>query len=175
MVPHTWKQRRRGTETTITTCQDLETDVESADVEMKRSSSFNLPEINGSGSVGGSSTELDRVVLSKSDAELDTKSSCKLERRVRWHRSLSVEPGALPTYACLRGRGNLRSSTTSVVSGSVEQFLSTKSGMNALWKFLKGKAGEKNLLFWLDAERIKYYSNDIDRQRCVLLRCLHAK
>lgn len=43
--------------------------------------------------------------------------------------------------------------------------LASKSGMNALWKFLRGKAGEKNWLFWLDAERVKYHSDSPDQQR----------
>ena len=38
----------------------------------------------------------------------------------------------------------------------VEVF-SSKSGMSAFWKFLKGTAGERNWLFWLDAERVKYF------------------
>lgn len=41
----------------------------------------------------------------------------------------------------------------------------TKSGMNALWKFLKGTMGERNWLFWLDAEHVKYHTKPIDQQR----------
>ena len=37
--------------------------------------------------------------------------------------------------------------------------------MGLFWRFLRGKAGEKNWLFWLDAERIKYYSLPTDQQR----------
>ena len=144
-----WKSPRGIQEATY---HDLEGSVDdqsqrSSDAKMK------LPEINEL----GVSKSL-QVVLSKSDAELDTKPG----RRVRWHRSLSVEPGALPTYLSF----SQKSSNTSVPSsGTMENFLSTKSGMNAFWKFLQGKAGEKNLLFWLDAERIKYYSDDTDQQR----------
>lgn len=148
-----------------TTHHDLETNAESqqsADAKMKLSDSFNLPEINASRSVSTSvsSTELEvprspRVIFSKSDAELQTKSTHKFERKVRWHRSLSVQPEALLPVSVLSGMGK------------AEQFLSTKSGMNALWKFLKGKAGERNLLFWLDAERIKYYNDEAEQQRCV--------
>lgn len=161
-----WKTQ--GKETSIVTYHDLEGSAEgqrSSDTKMKQDS-FNLPEINKANR-SWSSAELDvskslKIVSSKSDAELDTKPSDKLERRVRWHRSLSVEPGALPTY--LSSFTQKFSDTTSV---QTENFLSTKSGMNALWKFLQGKAGEKNLLFWLDAERIKYYNNTADQQRYI--------
>ena len=44
-------------------------------------------------------------------------------------------------------------------------YLGTKSGMNALWKFLKGTMGERNWLFWLDAEHVKYSSKHVDQQR----------
>lgn len=169
-APHTRKQGRRFTEIS-TAYGDLETNADT------QGSSFNLPNINDSRSASKSSVssiELDllkspRVVLSKSDALLEAKSSRRLERKVRWHRSLSVNPDALPNYplGSQASSSFYRSSTTSLLSvgGRTEQYLSTKSGMNALWKFLKGKAGEKNLLFWLDAERIKYYNNDADRQR----------
>lgn len=171
-APHAWKQGRRCTDTS-TTYQDLETN---GGIDSK-SSAFNLPDISTSRSVSRStsSTEVElprspRVMLSKSNAELEAKPSRKLERKVRWHRSLSVEPDALPTYTLGRQASSsyYRSSTASLLSdggGRPEQYLNTKSGMNALWKFLKGKAGEKNLLFWLDAERIKYYNSDADRQR----------
>lgn len=55
-----------------------------------------------------------------------------------------------------------------VTNGLLEKdakFIGTKSGMHALWKFLQGKAGEKNWLFWLDAERVKYHSSPLDQQR----------
>ena len=45
------------------------------------------------------------------------------------------------------------------------RYLGTKSGMSALWRFLRGKAGERNWLFWLDAERAKYFSKPIEQQR----------
>ena len=48
-------------------------------------------------------------------------------------------------------------------------FLGTKSGMNALWKFLKGTMGERNWLFWLDAEHVKYYTRHIDQQRYTVM------
>ena len=45
------------------------------------------------------------------------------------------------------------------------KLIDSKSGMSALWKFLRGKAGEKNWLFWLDAERVTYHTNPLDQQR----------
>lgn len=51
----------------------------------------------------------------------------------------------------------------------VSEVLGTKSGMSAFWKFLRGKAGERNWLFWLDAERVKYYQKPIDQQRSVFI------
>ena len=51
----------------------------------------------------------------------------------------------------------------------ISKVLGTKSGMNAFWKFLRGKAGERNWLFWLDAERVKYYQKPINQQRSVCL------
>jgi hypothetical protein len=175
-VPIARKSKKCTIETSVI-YQDLEAIEEnqsqwSAENKMKKQSSpLNLPEISGSGlSRSGSSVEFEAprspgVVLSKSDAELDVKSSSnRLERRVKWHRSLSVEPGSLPTYAStLKSKSN----STSELNGKPGPLLGTKSGMNALWKFLKGKVGEKNLLFWLDAERIKYYTDDTDRQRFV--------
>jgi hypothetical protein len=44
-------------------------------------------------------------------------------------------------------------------------FIGTKSGMSALWKFLWGTMGERNWLFWVDAERVKYYTKPVNRQR----------
>ena len=49
------------------------------------------------------------------------------------------------------------------------KLIGSKSGMSSFWKFLRGKAGEKNWLFWLDAERVSYHSNPLDQQRFVLL------
>ena len=64
-----------------------------------------------------------------------------------------------------------RSGGRSTVKGSMRmttedfEFIGTKSGMSALWKFLRGTMGERNWLFWLDAERVKYYTKPIDQQR----------
>lgn len=180
---HTFKQRRRYTDASryveaSTANGDLETNVDTQGVIDPKSSSVILPDINASRSSSMSSVELDlirspRVVVSKSDAELEAKSSRRLERKVRWHRSLSVTPDPTPSYPLESQASSsyYRSSSASLLSGEGrnDQYLSTKSGMNALWKFLKGKAGEKNLLCWLDAERIKYYSSDAEGQRLVLL------
>ena len=45
------------------------------------------------------------------------------------------------------------------------KLIGSKSGMNALWRFLRGKAGEKNWLFWLDAERLKCCTKPDDEKR----------
>ena len=65
---------------------------------------------------------------------------------------------------------NDRPSSNSFPKMSAENMaavVGTKSGMNALWKFLKGTMGERNWLFWLDAEHIKYHTKPIDQQRYV--------
>lgn len=127
------------------------------------------------------------VAPSKSHIELEqtkpatitTSGTKRPNRRVKWHRSLSVDPVLTPPTTTTGGphpagggdEGSMtRSSSTPSVaerlmSNRAMQFLSSKSGMSTLWRFLKGKAGEKNLLFWLDAERIKYYSSQEERHR----------
>lgn len=167
VAPQAQRLHRQFTETSTTYRTVLGSEV---GISTKRRA-FNLPDISTRGGGIGRSPEPElprspRVLVSKSDAELEAKPSRKLERKVRWHRSLSVEPDDMPTYTLATQASSLyyRSSTTSLISSERAE-LSTKSGMHALWKFLKGKAGEKNLLFWLDAERIKYYKNDTDRQR----------
>lgn len=120
---------------------------------------------------------------SKSDAQFYPHSRERSGQRVRWHRSLSVGPEILTrSVGSPQRRRQLcaSSSSDSMLSESADtalecsvyrgmnvedaHYLSTKSGMTALWKFLKGKAGEKNWLFWLDAERVKYYKG-INQQR----------
>lgn len=138
------------------------------------SNTFNLPEISFNNSVNADISSVDDaiesartevVTHSKSDAEIESsRSARKLSRRVNWKRSMSVSPELLTspeganwnTMAALGGK---------MMRVKDLQFLSTKSGMSALWKFLKGKAGERNLLFWLDAERIKHFNKESDRQR----------
>lgn len=133
-------------------------------------------------SSGGSDTLLDvatsdlnstkplAVAASKSYMEMES-GPRKQERRVKWHRSLSMDPGDLSLSGHTRERriSFARSSFSTVadklMSAKAMHFLSSKCGMSSLWKFLKGTAGERNWLFWLDAERIKYYSKDMDQQR----------
>ena len=123
------------------------------------------------------------LTSSKSDAQLDSQPCGRGRRRVQWCRRLSAGPEIM-TLSCgspqQRNQLDISRSSDSVLcesairafTGSVStgmcmedvNFLSTKSGMSKLWKFLKGKAGEKNWLFWLDAERVKYYTG-IDQQR----------
>lgn len=132
-------------------------------MEPKLDNAHNLPEICvNTADPESTKQKLEpvRVTASKSDTEMEAGPSHKLDRRVRWHASVSVDLEALG----LCGAGdNVSASSSSKFKGL--EFLSTKCGMNALWKFLKGKAGEKNLLFWLDAERIKYYAKDIEQLR----------
>ena len=121
-------------------------------------------------------SRLPGIMGSKSDAELET--NLPYRRKVTWHESLFTTPEVtgVPrsrprsnSYFC-EGRDSLRhvpSVSTPAFSKVTwkDHILSTKSGMNSLWKFLKGKAGEKNLLFWLDAERIRYCNSEAEQQR----------
>lgn len=110
------------------------------------------------------------VTCSKSDAELESKLNPRSRQRVKWHR-MSASPRPDISVAAERSKSLENTSIASLrgkhvlMSDDDIQFLSTKSGMTALWKFLRGKAGEKNWLFWLDVERVKYYSKSIDQQR----------
>ena len=54
---------------------------------------------------------------------------------------------------------------TTRLSKEEAKMIASKSGMKHFWKFLRGKAGEKNWLFYLDAERVSYHSNPLDQQR----------
>jgi len=49
---------------------------------------------------------------------------------------------------------------SAATSQDIAEVFSSKSGMTAFWKFLKGTAGERNWLFWLDAERVKYFEGN---------------
>ena len=51
------------------------------------------------------------------------------------------------------------------VPGLSPNVLSSKRGMGLFWRFLQGTAGEKNWLFWLDSERIKYCSSQQEKMR----------
>ena len=109
------------------------------------------------------------IAVSRSDIELGdrTKSATPSGRqRSSLKRSLSVELSSkvltfLETPSPAEGER--------LPSHLVSKALGTKSGMSSFWKFLRGKAGERNWLFWLDAERVKYYQKPIDQQRSVCL------
>ena len=145
--------------------------VEVNDMESQmKTSGLSLPDIGISGnecSIKDTTSTIDLnkhspvIAASKSDVILESKSSRK---RVKWQRSLSVEQELLsPTSPLVQ---SLTSGDSGKIIGVKScQYLATKSGMSAFWKFLKGKAGERNLLFWLDAERITYYKNSLDQQR----------
>lgn len=172
---------------------ELEGPTEQHNQRQQQRDEFNLPEINFVNSDDLSSAadlstseqdpfakHLDILTSSKSDAQLDPQPHGRSERRVR----LSMDPEVLTLsggspqrrkrLGAFRSSESVPSAMGSCI-GSVSRgmnvedvyFLSTKSGMSALWKFLKGKAGEKNWLFWLDAERVKYYKG-IDQQRCII-------
>ena len=125
-------------------------------------------------------TALSHISTSKSDTELGSKGRIgsvmspnqrqahlqKLQKQV----SISVDIPCIVLEEGSTDQAGINSS--SVVKSPVSRmtaddfdFLGTKSGMSALWKFLRGTVGERNWLFWLDAERVKYYSKPIDQQR----------
>lgn len=109
--------------------------------------------------------------LSSSQIDLQV-STAKQERSARKKRSLSVGPesiglhrgsvqrkklGLLPRMSTISLSQSLDLGLDMKSNPSFTQLISTKSGMTEFWKFLKGKAGEKNWVFWLDAERVKHY------------------
>lgn len=117
------------------------------------------------------------ISKSKSDIELgNKKASVNLVQQPRTtvvhSRSSSVDlTGTLPQVS---GQGQTHRDDESSVKSNGDklskkepQFIGSKSGMRTLWKFLQGKAGEKNWLFWLDAERVKYHSSPLDQQRYI--------
>ena len=138
-------------------------------------STINIPEtssINLQGSIADDSTidlasmKHSAIGVSKSNAELESRVIHKPRQRVTWHRSVSVSPNRLTSHRPIEKSPDFKSDSKKVmITAEDVQFLSTKSGMSALWKFLKGKAGERNWLFWLDAERVKYFSKSIEQQR----------
>ena len=129
-----------------------------------------------------------RVPASRSHMDLVSRLK-KSGRRVKFKRSLSVDPrvpsrseqqppspGTVASSSSHERRASTSSSVAArLMSVKAMHYLSSKCGMNALWKFLKGTAGERNWLFWLDAERIKYYSKDTDQQRLVQAFCYESK
>ena len=114
------------------------------------------------------------ISTSKSDIELGNKKQASTNRaqqpsttraKIVRERSLSVDLiGTLPRVS-EQGQTHRDDESSIKLSEKDSQFIGSKSGMRALWKFLQGKAGEKNWLFWLDAERLKYHSRPLDQQR----------
>ena len=106
------------------------------------------------------------VAASKSDIELHSGARAKTGGRKFCHkRSSSVE---LPSTAVTYLEAQLPAEDKGLPSRMIPEILGTKSGMGAFWRFLRGTAGERNWLFWLDAERVKYYHKPIDQQRSVV-------
>ncbi len=142
--------------------------------DMEDTSALNLPDIGtrtnannmkNTTSAVGLNNNLS-VAVSKFDAVLEIK---PVGKKVKWQRSWSVDQELAVTPSSPVARSHGSATSTSVGGGKVEsvKYLATKSGMGAFWKFLKGKVGERNLLFWLDAERITYFDNDQDQKRYV--------
>jgi len=107
------------------------------------------------------------IAASKSDIELGTRAKTVAPRSHKFchKRSSSMElPNTVVTYQ----EATLPAEDKELPSHPIPEILGTKSGMGALWRFLRGTAGEKNWLFWLDAERVKYYHKPTDQQRSVI-------
>ena len=134
-----------------------------------------------------SSTALGHISGSKSDIELGSKGQQQQQRSNSSLKSpsqqklLQKQPTVDVPWIVLdeespekaEGRST-GSSRSSAVKGSIMRmtaedfdFIGTKSGMSALWKFLRGTMGERNWLFWVDAERVKYYTKPVNRQRYI--------
>ena len=133
---------------------------------------------SNSPSMGGNGRH-NNITTSKSDIELGSKGgeghATPLQHQVITQRQLqrqvnvsciTLEEGVLEQQQ-RQERASKRASVKSSPRMTDEDlaFLSTKSGMNALWKFLRGTMGERNWLFWLDAEHVKYYTKPIDQRR----------
>lgn len=126
-----------------------------------------------------SSTALSYVSGSKSDIELGSKAQqqrndghlMSLSQQKLLQKQLPVDVPCIVLDDDSPEKAGGRSGGRSTVKGSMRmttedfEFIGTKSGMSALWKFLRGTMGERNWLFWLDAERVKYYTKPIDQQR----------
>ena len=129
-----------------------------------------------------SSTALSsHVSISKSDIELGSKGQQSGSLVSFSQQKLRVNPSVdVPCIVLDDGSPEQTGrSSRSIVKGPVRmtaedfEFIGTKSGMSALWKFLRGTMGERNWLFWLDAERVKYHTKPIDQQRCIII-CLRT-
>ena len=151
------------------------------------SSAMFLPSVNAKESTyasGGSSPSMvghRHIITSKLDVEVGSKGHTisvttsswqaelqKLQTQVNISADvpcivLGEDSVDIPGRKCDRptGKGSAKMTARDLT------YLGTKSGMNALWKFLKGTMGERNWLFWLDAEHVKYSSKHIDQQRYV--------
>ena len=131
------------------------------------------------GSTPPSSTALSYVSGSKSDIEVGSKAQqqrndghlMSLNQQKLLQKQLPVDVPCIVLDDDSPEKAGGRSGGRSTVKGSMRmttedfKFIGTKSGMSALWKFLRGTMGERNWLFWLDAERVKYYTKPIDQQR----------
>lgn len=143
------------------------------------------------GSTLSSSTALSHISVSKSDIELGSKGQQQQRSSgslvsLSQQKLLQKQVNLSPDVPCIvlddgspektGGKGS-RSVVKDTVKMTAEdfEFIGTKSGMSALWKFLRGTMGERNWLFWLDAERIKYHIKPIDQQRYIMLAQLHVQ
>ena len=137
------------------------------------------------GSTLPSSAALSHVSGSKSDIELGSKGqqqqrssgslvSLSQQKFLQKPVNIPVDVPHIVLDDSSPGKTGGRNSSRSIVKDSMKMtaedfvFIGTKSGMSALWKFLRGTMGERNWLFWLDSERVKYYSKPIDQQRYVM-------
>ena len=133
------------------------------------------------GSTLPSSTSL--ISISKSDIELGSKGqqqqrnsgslvSLSQQKLLQKQVNLPVDvpcivlDGGSPEKTSGKGSRSVAKDSMRMTAEDFE-IIGTKSGMSALWKFLRGTMGERNWLFWLDAERIKYHTKPIDQQRYI--------
>ncbi len=145
-----------------------------------RSDHEDLPPV-ATGSTLPSSTSLSHISGSKSDIELGSKGqqqrssgplkSLSQQKLPQKQLTADIPWIMLDEESPEKVEGRRRSSRSATVKDSMRMtaedfdFIGTKSGMSALWKFLWGTMGERNWLFWVDAERIQYYTKPINRQR----------
>ena len=145
-------------------------------IEKQQRNEINLPKINGEGSndqglaVNLPKSEKESVLKylhmltsSKSDPQLDLQPVGWNDLSATWHNIAAFSEDVF-SESIHSVKGVWSGSISRGMSFDDIQLLSTKSGMRALLQFLKGKAGEKNWLFWLDAERVKYYKGS-EQQR----------
>ena len=134
-----------------------------------------------------SSTALGHISGSKSDIELGSKGQQQQQQRSSGSLKSPSQQKLLQNQLVVdipwivldeespeKVEGRSTSSRSTTVKGSIMRmtaedfdFIGTKSGMSALWRFLRGTMGERNWLFWVDAERVKYYTKPVNRQRYI--------